>query len=867
MAKLKRIRGGYLFCLLASCCGLYLFHGPRPVFAQTDTGQTDTGQTDSVPNANAPKAAAPKPTDNYEGLSIVAMTVTPQTRAVPNGVLIVRCEVSNSAKTAATGYLVGRIDGQTGEEDRRRIELAGGVTKTYDMQLRVASVIPKPTLEVVMTLNVMQGDREIMVQRGDQPVMRKLTLQVPQEENMTAIVMDAEPPIANYWQWPDTKPFFTYELAVATRIDAMFTRRCLVLDSEPLPLNLADWNCINLLIIANPYYFEDAANVTVMQQFLQGGGSIWIMLDRVDTDAIGDLLPENQQIETIATVNLNRFEVEVSGNSFASQDRTVDRDDYVQMKRVVQNGGVVTHSVDGWPAAIWMSVGRGKLLLTTLSSSGWIEPRKTQKSLDPVEQSSYTMSMWAAGFASEIHNQKAQRPLDMAKEPYPIDRIGNPVVSRSLVGVILLAFCVCLIAFGVWHFLGGGIPKLGLVAPTLALVASVPLIVASVLQRRDIPAMVTALQLVQIESPSGAYLREAAAVYSSDSRSMELIGKGDGLAIPSSTIETGVRSIATEDFQHWRMTNNAWPAGTWRYNTQLALPEIAFVAQANLTEEGLSIELPQELAQPLEDSVVNMAAGAPSLGKPTDGGKRILIDGNLPAEGERWTTDTIVSDEQRRRAELYTKLFENPSEAQIPVRTLCGWTALWPQAPQWNVDIERRGTALVTMPVRLATPEVGSRVRIPYSLIRIEHANIKNASSIFRQDTGRFINEATLATEADFAFILPPEAVPLEAKSVTIDWDVKAPSRKVRLLCVCEGGPIELVALNAPSIPWKSTIDDARVLSDLRDGRLVLRIEISGGEALESAQSSFVSWRIKHLRLNVDGRTLPRHRMVPNPQK
>ena len=151
------------------------------------------------------------------------------------------------------------------------------------------------------------------------------------------------------------------------------------------------------------------------------------------------------------------------------------------------------------------------------------------------------------------------------------------------------------------------------------------------------------------------------------------------------------------------------------------------------------------------------------------------------------------------------------------------------------------------MPIRLATPEVGSRVRIPYSLIRIEHADIKNASSIFRKDTGRFINEATLATEADFALILPPEAVPIEAKSVTIDWDIKAPGRKVRLLCISEGGPIELVALNAPSIPWKSTIDDARVLKDLRDGRLVLRIEISGGEELESAQSSFVSWRIKHL--------------------
>ncbi len=815
------------------------------------------------PSAFAQDAAPQGPTDGYEGLSISALTVSPQTRPVPGGVLIIRCEVSNSGKSPAIGYLVGRITGQTGDEDRRRIELSGGETKSYDMQLRLANTLPNPNVDVVMTLNVLQGDREVMVQRGDQPVKRTLTLQVPQESNITAIAMNPEPPVSVYWRWPDTPPYFTYEFAVASRVDAMFSRRCVVLDSEPLPLNLADWKSINLLIVASPVVFEDAANIAVMQQYLYGGGRVWVMLDAIDTEAIGDLLPENCQIETVETVELNRFEIDIATNAFASQDRMIDRDDSVQMKRVIHQGGEVTQSVDGWPAAIWMQVGRGKLLLTTLSGSGWLELRKSQKSLDPVEQSTYTMPMWASGFANEIHNPKAERPLELASEKYPIDRIGNPVVSRSLVATILLAFCACLIALGLWLFFGGGLSRFGIIAPTLALVASVPLIIAATLQRRDIPTMNTALQVVQIDSVGGAYLREGAAVYSSESRGMELIGKGDGLAIPASTIETGIRSVTTDDFQNWRLTNSTWPAGTWRYRSQLAIPEIRLVAQANLTKEGLDIELPQELPSPLQDVVVNMVAGAQSLGKSLDGKKRLLIDGELPAEGDRWTTDTIVSDEQRRRAEVYTKLFEDIQEPQIPLRTLCGWTELWPQAPQWNVDIERRGTALVTLPIRIATPPAGSEVRIPYPLVGIEHADFKNASSVFKQSTGKFISEATLATDAEFAFLLPPEAVPFEAKAISIDWDVKAPSRKVRLSCLCEGGPVELAVLNSPSIPWKSTIDDPRILKDLRDGRIVLRIEISGGEELESAQTSFVSWRIKHLRLNVDGRTLPRHNLVP----
>ncbi len=850
MAKLTRICVSYL-ALLAACSGLVALEAATQVF----------GQNESVRN----------PSDSYEGLSISALTISPYTRALPGGILVFRCEVVNSAKEPATGYLVGRINGQSGEEDRRRIEMAPGETKMYDMQMRLASVLPKSTVEVAVSLNVVQGGREVMVQKGDQPIISTLTLTVPKETNFTALVIDNEPRKALYWRWPEGEPYFTYELAMASRIDASLSRRCLTLDSEPLPLNLTDWKSINLLVVASPIVFDDAASIAVMRQFLLSGGSIWIMLDNIETNAIIDLLPDHQQIETVETVELNRFEVEVPSYSFASKDRTVDRDDYVQMKRVIQNGGEVTHTVDGWPAAIWISVGRGRLLLTTVSSSGWIERRKIQKSPDPALQSEYTLPVWAIGFANEIHDLKVPAPLNLGEEQYPIDRIGNPVVSRSLVAFVLMTFCTCLIAYGFWHALGGGSNRLGVVAPTLALVASLPLVIAAVLQRRDIPTMSTALQFVQIDTAAGANLREGAAIYSNESRSMELIGKGDGLAIPSSKIETGVRSVITDDFQSWRMANSTWPSGTWRYKTQLALPDVSLFAQSYLTKEGLSIELPNEstkdLPSPLQDIVVNMVAGAQSLGKLVDGNTRLLVDGELPAEGERWTTDTLVNDEQRRRSAVYSKLFEDIQEPQIPIRTLCGWTDLWPQAPQWNVALERRGTALVNLPVRLATPAAGSEVRIPYSLIKIEHATIDKASSIFRQDTGKFISEATLATDAEFAFILPPEALPIEVNSLTIDWDIKAPGRKVRLSCECSDGPVELVILNSPSIPWKSKIDDARVLKQLRDGRLVLRIEIAGGHESESTQNSFVSWRIKHLRLNVDGHTLPRHRMVSTSQQ
>ncbi len=262
------------------------------------------------------------------------------------------------------------------------------------------------------------------------------------------------------------------------------------------------------------------------------------------------------------------------------------------------------------------------------------------------------------------------------------------------------------------------------------------------------------------------------------------------------------------------------------------MPEKQLFAQANLTADGLNIQLPKDLPGGIEDPVVNMVPGAASLGKVIDG-SQLLINGELAAEGERWTVDTIVTDEQRRRSKVYANLFEAEDAPKTPDRLLYGWTQLWSQSPTWDAELERRGAALVTMPIRLLTPPIGTQVRIPFSLVRIEHADPKNASSIFKQATGEFISESTLSTQCDLAFLLPPEAVPLDVSALAIDWDIRAPKRTAKLSAIVEGQPIELTSIAAPSIPWKHSVTDSQVLASMRNGRLVLRIEITGGDQIE----------------------------------
>ncbi len=810
-------------------------------------------------HAREPQSPISPSTPNL-GLTFDSLGLSPQSYVVPDGAVILHAVVRNHSDTAATGFLVGHIVGNAGIENRRRVELKGGESKRFELPLRLPMDWNDWEVDVEVSLNVLDGPREVMVLQDGEPVMRRLSLPRQRKSIVTALALDREPPPASPLRWSPPKIFATYELAMATRVDAALSRQCLDLDTVPFPLNASDWSRIDNVIIANSALLNDAASVSVLRKYLHSGGRVWVMIDLVDTNAVSSLLGEHQQCTTISTIELNRFEVEVPGQSMSVDDRTVDLDTPVPFKRVIQQGGTVLNRIDGWPVTIQMQVGRGVLFLTTLHCSAWLTPRISQWSEDPFNQSDFELRGWAKGFANQIHFERTKPPLNLRTASYPVERIGNPVVSRTLVGSVLVGFCTCLIAFGLWRYRAGELQSIGVVAPVLALAAASPLVGAALLQRHDIPPMVSLLQIAQFESPSGGSLRESAAVYDSQSRSMQLVGRGDGDAVTSDSITSGIRSTTVDDFQSWRLSNRAWPVGTWRYTTDNSLPDAQVVARAQWNDDGLAIDIPDGFPSPLADVVACFVPGAATLGKRI-GPNRILIDSEFPAHGERWTLDSIVNDEQRRRATVYRSMLDDERRANVPKRTLCGWTDLWPDGPQWDAPLQRRGAALNLIPIQLATPPVGSLVRIPFPLIEVRYPSPENSTTLFLDTTGRWISQATSIADVKLAFVLPPEVVPLQTTSITIDWDVKAPRRDVRLSCFvpADGSSLELVSLSDPSLPWIGTVEDPRVLKEIEQGKLLLRIEVSEDRRPDNA----INWHIEHLRMSVTGRTLARNPLTP----
>jgi hypothetical protein len=305
------------------------------------------------------------------------------------------------------------------------------------------------------------------------------------------------------------------------------------------------------------------------------------------------------------------------------------------------------------------------------------------------------------------------------------------------------------------------------------------------------------------------------------------------------------------------MSNIAWPTGVWKYNSAISLPDTSMLAVAEFTSEGLSILIPPGLPSQLKDPVLCYMVGAPTLAENVDN-QRILVDGSYPAEGERWTLDSIVDSEQLRRNGIYKKLFDSTDRLQAPSRTLFGWTDAFSSGGDWDPSLEKRGIALVTIPLSISTPKAGTEVFVPYTMIDVRSADVGSSSPIYLEGIGRWVNQSSNKSEAFLEFILPSQVTPMEVSAIAIDFDVQAPRRTVKLSSFrAEGAaPIEIANLTEPSIPYKSTIEDTRVLGDFQDGSLILRIEISDDREPDSS----IPWRIKHLRLSARGRTLSRDR-------
>ena len=789
-----------------------------------------------------------------QGLELVSAARLPQSKVVPGGVLVLQATARNTADEWSEGVLVVTVDGRVHRQSARRIALAPGDTEQVDIYTSLPqSIAGKSTIEVKVTLFVDYGDGEVVQDSDGRPAEYTMTFSVLGSEPLAAFIMDQKPSPRPHWYWPPAQPHTSYELAVAGRIDAGLTRQTTNFDQRILPLNQADWSSIDVIVLSEAGAFNDAAFTDAIKKYVDGGGKVWVMLDRVPTDVVRPVLAPEQICETVDEVERTSFTVEQLGSAarLKEVDLQVTSATPYKLKHVVQSGGRVTHRIDGWPAAIWMKRGYGEILLTTLDCGAWIEPRANPSS-DPRFSAAYTSRVWASLLAISINAAKANEPLPDLE--YPLQQIGNPVVPKLWVTLTLAAFCALLAGLGVWRTVNGGLRLIGLAAPALAILVGAGLLLVSTVVSRDIPETIAKLQIVQVaQDGKSAMVREQAAVYLERSADMILESNLDGGAVVDESLTSGVQRFDVIDFQRWQLSNQTWPSGAWRYRTNYSFLTEDLVVCAKLAKDGVHLTMPA-LPSELQDPVLSFCVGDPIPCQ--SAGESLFLDGSLTAKGGRWIAGTILNDEQQRRLGAYQAYFESSDRGAMTGRTLYGWTKLWPQGPHWSRELRQRGSSLISLPLRLERPEPGQPIYIPHGLIQLQKNPDHFGSTTFAYDesSGEWEKGLTIGVEARLRVALPPEVLPFEASSIEIVLDIEAPHRNVSLACELPSGPVELIRLSNPSLPRPFTVSDPRVLRAVRNGALDIVLAVSDRTDVEdSATSSVVAWHVDSLAVSFHG--------------
>lgn len=780
-----------------------------------------------------------------------------QSRVYPGKILALRATVSNPTEQEADGIVVAVVNGFPDRQCAKKVIVAPGKAASIDLYLNIPSELQgQENVEVQARLYRQEGGTE-RVQGTGRTSEAKLTLSLEKNKDYSAFFMDNDAAPVAPWRWPQAGPLMSYEWAIGTRIDAGTSRRVANMGSDPLPVNRADWNVIDNAIVAEENVLQDLAFVRSLRDFVESGGKAWVMLDRVSVDSLRPLLGAGQAIEVVDSTELTSFTVEVIGGTsvIAEEDRKVTSEIPLKMKRVLQVGGRVSHEIEGWPAAIWMKVGYGEILVTTLSPEGWIKARGNRggENRDPMKVSAFESQLWSNSLALDINAPSLNPPLG-SQVDYPIEMMGNPIVPRQWIATGLTSFCLMLLAIGLWRWWVGDMRLVGLIAPPVALVFAAGLVFAASFIRSDQPESVNRLQIVQVtEDGQSAIVREQAAVHLKSSADMKLQSNVDGVVHVDPQVKTGIQRFEKTQFHDWELQNQSWPPGYWRYSSEFEVPAEGLIATAILDESGLNVQLPDLHAQ-LEDAVLSFTRGGRMLC--SGSGSNLTVDASQTVAVEQLIGGTLITSEQERRLSVYQQYFARKDRVQFVDHVLYGWTTTWPSTPIWSRDLQSGGSALVALPVQLLRPEAGKKIVVPRGLISIQaDPRLTGQTLAFDGTTGMWVQNLTSPAVAELQFVLPPELVPFEAESMEIRLDMKAPQRNVSFSIVTDEGEVLIKELNEPSIPWSGTVTDARVLKDARDGILNFKLSVSERTDLQPGQSSttVVQWQVEKLEASFSG--------------
>lgn len=614
---------------------------------------------------------------------------------------------------------------------------------------------------------------------------------------------------------------------------------------------------LDQLVVGNETLLDNPDGLNAIRRWVFGGGRLWVMLDRVDSRTLELILGDRYQGQELERVELTKVElVDRSGK----HDLLREFDTPVPMTRLLIDDVDVSYSVDGWPAAFWIDYGEGRVLVTTLGANGWVRPRlKT----DPPTQAGSgweTDAVPLPAFEELIARFLTYEESAQEIEPVLLSQmegdIGFRIPARGSVVSVLMGYALLSLMLAVWLWKTGRLPLFGVLGPVLALAAAGTLL-GTRPEGGDIPSTAVVSQLVTpIPGSDDVRVRGVVGLYARDASPLELSGDATGWMMPDMEgFRSGIRTLTYDDEFSWEWEHLRNQPGFHSAEFEWSGPFDRVSAIASFDERGISgtLKLPDGLIP--EDAIVDARLGRIGV-RITEEGKFTARQSDTLSK-EQFLGADLLGDEQRRRIATLQQLMETPSRPWNSGQPhLLLWTQPWNIGFQISDSFQRRGSALVVIPLQLIRPPSGQRITIPGPLLpfrEVTGPNGKSPIGLYNFKKQEW-TEKNYSTSTWLQFDLPDNLLPLSLERVDLQIGVTGPVGQLELSRWDGSQLISLRRWDNPVGTLTASFSASDGLSLSENGNL--QLFLSAGEGIYDASSdSSVTrsrWRIESFDLSVE---------------
>lgn len=629
----------------------------------------------------------------------------------------------------------------------------------------------------------------------------------------------------------------------------------------PVPEGL---DMLDRLVLAGDRIAEDAAARAAVRQWVRGGGRLWIMLDRVEPPTVRRLLGEGLCFEVVDRIGLTHVDVHgETGDASVSSDPPRDFDEPVELVRVLVSGVEVSHTVNGWPAAFQMAMGRGRVLVTTLSARGWIRPRGPGDPQPPgLDSPSHFVAL------TPLRRLTAEFLAGESEPPKPPgavaqvlgEEVGYQVPSRKGVLAVFAVFWGALALAGVVLARRNRLELLGWLGPGLAALAAAGLAGWGYVTRHQVPPTGAMLQLAEVD-PGGEEIdvQGLLALYQPEPSEAVPHVRGGGLYWPDASGLGGtIRRMCWTDLDTWHWEELRLPAGVrYAHLRQTLRPAEPVRARGAFGPEGLSGTLSGPLSG-LADAALVGPAGRLAVRLGPRG--TFACGSGDETFGTQFLPGVLLSETQRRRQAVYQSLLAEEPVADRP--RLYVWADLLFGGVAFPDRIRQAGAMLAAIPVELQRSLPGQRVRIPGAFVpyRAVMAGDDPHASAYDNHARQWV-PLRLPAETWLRFQVPAEVLPLRIEQAWLVVDLDVPGRRVDILGREAGQVVVLASRQSPLGRIRFALEGREALRVDPRGRVLLGIRVGPDSAPSDSQGVAVPagtpWKIASVALEITGQVEP----------